>query len=302
MLASDQLRAVPLTVHIPLRDVPRSITRALIIDTVRTTWEALCRDFGMAQPRIAVAGLNPHAGESGTIGREEVDTIIPAIAELRAEGLAVTGPFPADTLFHAAARREYDAVVAMYHDQALIPLKTLAFDSRRQRHAGLALRAHVARPRHRLRHCRPWQGQSGKPDTGAAHGAVDGHCSISRAEGPIMSGGDHGHQARRQSRWAASPARRPAHARPHRQEEPRPEFHSRPQSDAAHRACGRSASGPHSCRDRPGSRGTDTGAAHRGRRARHCSRARPPLSRRAGRDFGPLPRAARRAFRRCARN
>ncbi len=129
MLASDQLRAVPLTVHIPLRDVPLSITRALIIDTVRTTWEALCRDFGVAQPRIAVAGLNPHAGESGTIGREEVDTIIPAIAELRAEGFAVTGPFPADTLFHPAARREYDAVVAMYHDQALIPLKTLAFDS-----------------------------------------------------------------------------------------------------------------------------------------------------------------------------
>ncbi len=128
MLASEELRVVPLTVHVPLADVPRLVTRPLIVDTVRATWTALRQDFGLSSPRIAVAGLNPHAGEDGSIGHEENDTVRPAIAELRAEGLAVTGPHPADTLFHAAARRGYDAVVAMYHDQALIPLKTLAFD------------------------------------------------------------------------------------------------------------------------------------------------------------------------------
>ena len=119
---------MPATVHIPLAAVPRALTRALIVETVRITAAALAQDFGIARPRIAVAGLNPHAGEGGLIGREEVDVIAPAIAELAAEGLAVTGPHSADTLFHAEARRAYDAAVAMYHDQALIPLKTLAFD------------------------------------------------------------------------------------------------------------------------------------------------------------------------------
>jgi 4-hydroxythreonine-4-phosphate dehydrogenase len=128
MLASHELRVVPLTVHCALVEVPKAITRVLIFETVRTTYAALRRDFGISAPRIAVAGLNPHAGEEGTMGREEVDTIAPAIADLRAEGLSVTGPHSADTLFHAAARRGYDAVVAMYHDQALIPLKTIGFD------------------------------------------------------------------------------------------------------------------------------------------------------------------------------
>jgi 4-hydroxythreonine-4-phosphate dehydrogenase len=128
MLATTELRVVPLTVHLALAEVPAAITRALIYETVRTTYAALRRDFGIDAPRIAVAGLNPHAGEAGTMGREEVDTIAPAIADLRAEGLSVTGPHSADTLFHPAARRSYDAVVAMYHDQALIPLKTIGFD------------------------------------------------------------------------------------------------------------------------------------------------------------------------------
>jgi len=128
MLVSHELRVVPLTVHCALASVPSAITRGLIFETVRTTYAALKRDFGIAAPRIAVAGLNPHAGEEGTMGREEVDIIAPAIAELRSEGLSVTGPHAADTLFHAAARRSYDAVVAMYHDQALIPLKTIGFD------------------------------------------------------------------------------------------------------------------------------------------------------------------------------
>ncbi len=129
MLASEELRVVPLTVHIPLSEVPGAITRPAIIQTARLTWDALCRDFGIANPVIAVAGLNPHAGEGGSIGREDCDIIAPAVQALRAEGMAISGPFSADTLFHAAARQTYDAVICMYHDQALIPLKTLAFDT-----------------------------------------------------------------------------------------------------------------------------------------------------------------------------
>ena len=128
MLVAAELKVVPVTVHIPLAAVPRTLTRGLIAETVRTTARALAQDFGIRRPRISVAGLNPHAGESGLIGTEEADIIAPAVAELAGEGLAVTGPYSADTLFHPEARRTYDAAIAMYHDQALIPLKTLAFD------------------------------------------------------------------------------------------------------------------------------------------------------------------------------
>ncbi len=129
MLASRELRVVPLTIHIPLADVPSAVTRKLLFETVRTTWRALRDDFGLPHPRIAVTGLNPHAGESGTIGHEEREIIGPAIDELRAEGLSISGPHSADTLFHAAARLTYDAAICMYHDQALIPIKTLSFDT-----------------------------------------------------------------------------------------------------------------------------------------------------------------------------
>jgi len=128
MLAHRELRVVPLTVHCPLAQVPRSITRALIVDTVSIVHASLQRDFGVAVPRIAITGLNPHAGEAGALGREEIDVIAPAVAELRAKGFSVTGPHAADTLFHAAARHGYDAAIAMYHDQALIPFKTIAFE------------------------------------------------------------------------------------------------------------------------------------------------------------------------------
>ena len=128
MLASDLLRVVPLTIHVALENVPGLITRQRIFETVHVTHEALRRDFGIAAPRIAVCGLNPHAGEGGTIGREDATIIAPAIRELRAEGISVTGPHSADTLFHAEARKTYDAAIAMYHDQALIPIKTLSFD------------------------------------------------------------------------------------------------------------------------------------------------------------------------------
>jgi 4-hydroxythreonine-4-phosphate dehydrogenase len=128
MLVADDLKVVPTTVHIPLSAVPAALTRELLVATIRTVAAALVQDFGIAAPRLAVCGLNPHAGEGGMIGTEDLDVIAPAVAMLAAEGVAVTGPHAADTLFHAEARRAYDAAIAMYHDQALIPLKTLAFD------------------------------------------------------------------------------------------------------------------------------------------------------------------------------
>lgn len=128
MLASERLRVVPATIHIPLCDVPRKLTPALLRETLQITHDDLQRRFGIAHPRIAVAGLNPHAGEGGAMGREEIDWIAGLLDELRDSGLDVIGPLPADTMFHAAARSRYDAAVAMYHDQALIPIKTLDFD------------------------------------------------------------------------------------------------------------------------------------------------------------------------------
>jgi 4-hydroxythreonine-4-phosphate dehydrogenase len=129
MLACPGLRVVPVTIHLPLREAVAALTTDAIISTGRITAAGLRRDFAIARPILAVAGLNPHAGESGALGREEIDIIAPAIAALQGEGIAAEGPFPADTLFHEAARRRYDAVLCMYHDQALIPLKTIDFDS-----------------------------------------------------------------------------------------------------------------------------------------------------------------------------
>ncbi|MFT4078447.1 4-hydroxythreonine-4-phosphate dehydrogenase PdxA [Rhodomicrobium sp.] len=128
LMASPRLKTVPVTVHIPLKEVFAALTREIIIDTARTTAEGLRRFFGVARPRLAICGLNPHAGENGALGHEETDIVAPAIERLRAEGIRASGPHPADTLFHDAARETYDAVLAMYHDQALIPFKTLAFD------------------------------------------------------------------------------------------------------------------------------------------------------------------------------
>jgi 4-hydroxythreonine-4-phosphate dehydrogenase len=128
MLAAPELRVVLATIHVALSRVPGLLTQDLIVRTARTTLASLARDFGIARPRLAVAGLNPHAGENGLMGTEDEAIIRPAVAQLVAEGHDVTGPYPPDTLFHAAARARYDAVLAMYHDQGLIPLKTLAFD------------------------------------------------------------------------------------------------------------------------------------------------------------------------------
>ncbi len=128
MLWSPELAVVPVTIHLPLKDVVGRLTADLIVETGRIVAHDLRRRFAIAQPRLVVAGLNPHAGEEGALGEEDISIVAPAVARLRADGIDVRGPLPADTLFHAAARANYDAALAMYHDQALIPIKTLAFD------------------------------------------------------------------------------------------------------------------------------------------------------------------------------
>jgi len=128
MLAGPTLRTVPVTTHVPLSEVVHHLSAALIEARGRTALRGLQRNFGIADPTLAVSGLNPHSGEGGSLGREEIELIEPAIAALRAEGWRVTGPLPADTMFHSAARARYDAALCMYHDQALIPLKALHFE------------------------------------------------------------------------------------------------------------------------------------------------------------------------------
>lgn len=127
MLTAKDLRACLVTIHAPLAEVPELVTTERVMRTARVVHEAMKRDFGIAAPRLALAGLNPHAGEGGAIGLEEIEVLIPAAAALRAEGIAISDPRPADTLFHDAARATYDAVLCLYHDQALIPVKTLDF-------------------------------------------------------------------------------------------------------------------------------------------------------------------------------
>ena len=128
LLASAALNVVPLTIHVPIRDVPTLVTQDLITSVTQLLADDLSKKFGMNNPHIAVAGLNPHASEDGKIGTEDLDITAPAIKDLQNNGVNVTGPWPADTLFHAAARAKYDVAMCMYHDQALIPVKTLAFD------------------------------------------------------------------------------------------------------------------------------------------------------------------------------
>jgi 4-hydroxythreonine-4-phosphate dehydrogenase len=128
MLWSPELAVVPVTIHLPLKDVVGALTTELVLTTGRIVARDLRERFGIARPRLAVAGLNPHAGEEGALGEEDLAVVAPAINLLRAEGIDARGPLPADTKFHEAARATYDVALAMYHDQALIPIKTLAFD------------------------------------------------------------------------------------------------------------------------------------------------------------------------------
>ncbi len=129
MLWSSQLAVVPVTIHVSLQRAINELTTDLVVKTARIVHADMQRKFAVMKPRIAIAGLNPHAGENGTMGREDLDIVAPAVAQLRAEGIDARGPLPPDTMFHAAARAKYDAALCMYHDQALIPIKTLAFDS-----------------------------------------------------------------------------------------------------------------------------------------------------------------------------
>ncbi|MEM9838686.1 MAG: 4-hydroxythreonine-4-phosphate dehydrogenase PdxA [Pseudomonadota bacterium] len=127
MLAGPTLRTVPVTVHVPLKQVPEALTTEAIVHTATVTAQSLIADFGVAEPKIAISGLNPHAGENGMLGAEDRDIILPAIKILREQGIRAAGPFPADTMFHEEARSQYHAALAMYHDQALVPVKTLHF-------------------------------------------------------------------------------------------------------------------------------------------------------------------------------
>jgi 4-hydroxythreonine-4-phosphate dehydrogenase len=128
MLWSSELAVVPVTIHLPLKDVVAALTTELIVETGRIVAHDLSARFGVARPRIAIAGLNPHAGEDGGLGAEDHAIVAPAVAQLKAEGIDAIGPLPADTMFHERARAGYDVAMCMYHDQALIPIKTLAFD------------------------------------------------------------------------------------------------------------------------------------------------------------------------------
>ncbi|MBI1245345.1 MAG: 4-hydroxythreonine-4-phosphate dehydrogenase PdxA [Alphaproteobacteria bacterium] len=128
MLVCPELRVVPVTIHVALRDAVENLRAADIVATARVALAGLKRDFAIACPRLAIAGLNPHAGEDGAMGSEDIEIVAPALAALRAEGVAATGPMPPDTMFSPRARARYDAAICMYHDQALIPLKTLDVD------------------------------------------------------------------------------------------------------------------------------------------------------------------------------
>ena len=128
LLWSPELAVVPVTIHVALSRAIAELTSELIVETARVVAKDYREQFGIVSPRLAVAGLNPHAGEAGTMGREDIDIIAPAIATLKAEGIDAFGPMPPDTMFHAAARQRYDVAICMYHDQALIPIKTIAFD------------------------------------------------------------------------------------------------------------------------------------------------------------------------------
>jgi len=128
MLWSPELAVVPVTIHLPLREIFKQLSVELVVDTGRIVARDLAKRFGLPHPRLAIAGLNPHAGEEGTLGEEDGTIVAPAVAHLVAEGIDARGPLPADSLFHAQARATYDVAMCMYHDQALIPIKTLAFD------------------------------------------------------------------------------------------------------------------------------------------------------------------------------
>ena len=176
MLWSPALAVVPVTIHLSLREALAELSTDLIVRTARIAVADLKARFGLARPRLAVSGLNPHAGEEGSLGMEDIEVVAPAIDILRREGIEARGPLPADTMFHEAARKTYDCAICMYHDQALIPIKTIAFEDAVNVTLGLAFHPHLAGSRHRLRHRRHRPRQSVEPRRGVAarraHGAA----------------------------------------------------------------------------------------------------------------------------------
>ncbi len=172
MMANDELRVLLVSIHLSLADAVRAVRFAAELRAIRLAHRA-CRDAGVAAPRVAVAGLNPHAGEAGMFGTEEQRIIAPAVAAARAEGIGASGPWPGDTVFSRARAGEFDIVVAQYHDQGLIPVKYPRHRARGERHRGPAFRAHQRRPRHRVRHCRHRTRECREPAGGAGDGNTD---------------------------------------------------------------------------------------------------------------------------------
>jgi 4-hydroxythreonine-4-phosphate dehydrogenase len=180
MLACPGLRVVPVTVHLSLKDAVARLTTATVVEHGMLVAEALRTDFGIARPRLVIAGLNPHAGEDGTMGREDLDIVAPAVAALREAGVEARGPLPADTMFTPRARAGYDCALGMYHDQALIPIKTLDMDGGVNVTLGLSIVR--TSPDHGTALDIAGRGKAGsrQPDRGAAHGRRD---RAARAQG-----------------------------------------------------------------------------------------------------------------------
>ena len=185
MLAGPGLRVVPMTTHVALADVPRLLSVEMIVAKARVAARGMTRNFGINAPRLAFAGLNPHAGESGTIGREEIDVIAPAIAILRDEGIDATGPFAADTMFHERARAGYDVAMCCYHDQALVPIKTLYFDDGVNMTLGLPIVRTSPRSRHRLCAGRARRGAPRRDDRGDRDGRCRRRAAAHRLYGRV---------------------------------------------------------------------------------------------------------------------
>jgi 4-hydroxythreonine-4-phosphate dehydrogenase len=183
LMAGPSLKTVPVTIHERLRDVPDLLTTDLIVSRARTTWRGLRRNFGIENPRIAIAGLNPHAGEGGAFGDEEIEVILPAIEQLRGEDIYATGPHSADTMFDEHNRSAYDVALCMYHDQALIPLKTLHFDSGVNMTLGLPIVR--ASPDHGTAFALAGQNRA-RPDAMIAAIALAASCAGHRRDNPDL--------------------------------------------------------------------------------------------------------------------
>ena len=242
MLAGPTLRTVPVTTHLPLSEVPRTLTSALIESRGRAALRGLQRNFGIAEPRLAIAGLNPHSGEGGTLGREEIEIIEPAIAALAAEGWRVSGPHPADTMFHAARARQLRRRPVHVPRPGADPAQGAPFRRCRQHHARPADRPHRARSRHRVRHRRPG------PRRPPPDGRRDPHGGAPRgaAEPP-----------RREPSHAGTAARNHRPPRAEREQGARPELHPRPPFARADRRDPRPARGQTGLRSRPRPRRPD---------------------------------------------